>query len=64
MTTAGPTEITPDEFQQLVRRAGLDLTPEEMEQLRPMYEDLIGQVRKLHDPNLPLEVPGAIFRAD
>lgn len=64
MTTAGPTEITPDEFQQLVRRSGLDLTSEEMERLRPMYEDLIGQVRKLHDPNLPLEEPAAIFRAD
>ena len=64
MTTSEPTEITADEFQQLVRRAGLDLTPEEMEQLRPMYEELLGQVSKLHDPNLPLEVPAATFRAD
>ena len=63
MAATEPKEITPEEFQALVRRAGLDLTPEELEQLRPMYQELMGQVGKLHDPSLPLEELAATFRA-
>ena len=63
MTTNDSSSITPEEFQVLVRRAGLDLTPEELERLRPMYQTMMEQVSKLHDPSLPLEAPAHIYRA-
>ena len=33
-----PQETTIDEFRALTRRAGLDLTDEELEHLKPMYD--------------------------
>lgn len=62
MATKDSSSITPEEFQVLVRRAGLDLTPEELERLRPMYQTLMDQISKLHDPSLPLEGPAHTFR--
>jgi CDP-paratose 2-epimerase len=43
----------------LVQRAGLNLNREEMEQLRPRYQQLIELIAPLHDPDLPLEEPAA-----
>jgi hypothetical protein len=63
MTTPEASNITPEEFAVLVRRAGLDLTPEEMEHLRPMYQQMAAQVAMLHDPDLPLAEPGVTFPA-
>ena len=55
--------ITPEEFEILVRRAGLSLTAEELAHLRPMYQQLATQVAMLHDPSLPLEEPAVTFAA-
>ena len=57
MAATEPDSITPEEFAILVRRAGLDLSPEEMENLRPMYQQLAAQIAMLHDPGLSLEEP-------
>ena len=62
MTTIDSSNITPYDFQILVRRAGLELTPEELERLRPMYQTMMDQISKLHDPSLPLEGPAHTYR--
>ena len=64
MTTPDPGNISLEDFMVLVRHAGLDLTPEEMEHLLPQYRYLIGQVSMLHDPGLPLEELAVTFQAD
>jgi len=63
MTPAGRSNVTPEEFEMLVRRAGLNLTPEEMQRLRPMYQQLAEQIAMLHDPSLSLEEPAVTFPA-
>ena len=63
MTPAGRRDVTPEEFEVLVRRAGLNLTSEEMQRLRPMYQQLAEQIAMLHDPSLPLEEPAVTFPA-
>ena len=63
MTTPGPGSITLAEFQAIVHRAGLDLDRAEMEHLLPIYQQFAEQLRLLHDPNLPREVPAVTFVA-
>lgn len=55
--------ITAEELKLLAHRAGLDLSPQELERLRPLYQQLMAQVSRLHDPSLPLEEPALIFPA-
>lgn len=52
-----------EELKLLARRAGLDLSPQELERLRPLYQQLMAQISRLHDPSLPLEEPAVIFPA-
>jgi hypothetical protein len=52
-----------EEFQVLVRRAGLTLTQEELEHLLPLYQEFTKQLAMLHDPSLPLEEPVMVFPA-
>lgn len=56
--------ITLDEFQAIVQRAGLGLTRDEMEHLLPIYRQFAEQLRLLHDPDLPLDLPAVTFAAD
>ena len=56
--------LTLDDFQAIVRRAGLDLTQEETEHLLPMYRHLLDQLALLHDPDLPLGLPADTFSPD
>ena len=51
MADAGVGDITPEDFQVIVRRAGLELTDDELARLLPMYEQLMGQVSLLHEPD-------------
>ena len=41
-----------DDLEALARRAGLVLTPEEIENLRPMYEHYASQVTEMHELDL------------
>ena len=63
MATTEPDSITPEEFAILVRRAGFDLSPEKMERLRHMYQEMAAQIAMLHDPGLSLEEPWVSFAA-
>jgi hypothetical protein len=63
MPTAAPGDITLEEFQAVARRAGLNLSAQEVERLRPLYQQLMVQISLLHDPSLPLEEPAVIFPA-
>ena len=41
-----------DDLEALARRSGLDLTPEEVESLRPMYEHFAAEAAKMHELDL------------
>ena len=41
-----------DDLEALARRSGLDLTPEEVESLRPMYEHFAAEAAKMHEVDL------------
>ena len=64
MSTQQPDAMTMEDFQAVVRRAGLDLSMEEMERLLPMYRQLLGQLAAIHDPELPLGLPADVFSPD
>ena len=64
MTTPESVDITLEEFRVIAQRAGLDLTHDEMEHLLPLYQQFAEQVRRLHDPDLSLDLPAATFVAD
>ena len=57
----GSERIGIDDFRALVRRAGLDLTAEELESLRPMYELIANQTTSLHDMDLGAEDLAVVF---
>ncbi len=63
MSTHQSSPITLEEFQALARRAGLELTLEELEALLPLYREFTQQLAMLHDPSLPLEEPVMVFPA-
>ena len=44
-----PAEMSIDEFQQLADRAGLGMTREEVEELKPIYDLYAAYARQLHD---------------
>jgi len=52
-----------EECRALAKRAGLDLSPQELELLWPLYQQLMAQISLLHDPSLPLEEPAMTFPA-
>ena len=53
---------TLEEVEALVKRAGLTLTPEELESFREAVELTQGQVRLLHSIDLKEEIPAFSFR--
>ena len=63
MTTPGTGEVSREEFQVIVRRAGLDLGRDELEHLLPIYRRFAGQLAMLHEPDLPLDLPAVTFLA-
>jgi hypothetical protein len=63
MSTQMSSPITLEGFQVLARRAGLELTLEELEHLLPLYQEFTQQLAMLHDPSLPLEEPVMVFPA-
>ena len=44
--------VSTDDLEALARRSGLELTPEEIESLRPMYEHYASQVAEMHELDL------------
>lgn len=62
--SAGPSAITPDDLRALLRLAGLSLDQPEIDELLPLYRLLRQRADTLHEADLPLSVPSAIFPAD
>jgi len=58
---AEPKEISMDHFSALIARAGLDLSAQEMESLKPMYDHYASQTAKLHEIYLAAEDLAVVF---
>jgi hypothetical protein len=57
-------DISMDEFRVLVKRAGLELTDDELESLKPKYDHHAGQTALLHDIDLKAEDMAVSFSPD
>ena len=58
---AEPREISMDHFSALVARARLDLSAQELESLKPMYDHYARQTAKLHEIDLAAEDLAVVF---
>ena len=56
--------ISMEDFRALVQRAGLELTAEELEGLKPMYDHYATRVSALHELDLDAEDLALVFSAD
>ena len=57
-------EISMEDFRALVYRAGLKLTAEELEGLKPMYDHYATRTRALHELDLDAEDLALVFSPD
>ena len=64
MATPGEEAVTLEEFRLMTQRAGLGMTPEEVAELKPLYELYAQYVNVLHSIDLQAEEIGLTFRAD
>ena len=64
MSTSGSEEISLGEFQWLTDHAGLGLSQEELEQLKPLYDLYTQQYRLIHSIDLKAEEIAVMFRPD
>ncbi len=55
------TTITDDEFRFLVRRAGLSMSDDELQEVKHLYEALQERMKPLHDADLSEEEVSGIF---
>ena len=53
--------LSDDEFHLLLNRAGLTLTPAEVERLRPLFEGYLDHLRALHEADLRDEEVAGVF---
>lgn len=56
--------ISLGDFRAIVSRAGLSLTDEELESLKPMYEHYAGEAARLHELELGAEDLAVAFSPD
>ena len=56
--------VTMDDFRALTARAGLALSPEELEELKPLCELYMQSIRPLRSLELKAEEIGVAFSAD
>ena len=61
MATAGESQGSLEEFRRLVERAGLDLQPDELEALKPIYELYRQHLEVLHSVDMEAEEVGLTF---
>ncbi len=64
MPTPEPEDISLDEFRLMTQRAGLPLSHQEIEELKPLYDLYYEYVRQLHSIDLKAEEIGLTFRPD
>ena len=63
MSSAESKSLSLDEFKLLTERAGLNLTPEDLERLKPQFQQYLEQLKVLHDLDLESEEPVVTFYA-
>lgn len=56
--------VSLEELRRLAEQAGLNLSTEELEHLRPLYDLYAIQTRLVHSVDLKSEESGVIFRPD
>ena len=56
-----PQETTLDDFRVLTRRAGLDLTDEELEHLKPMYDHYLEPIAQMNALDLDAEDLAVVY---
>ena len=64
MATAGEETVTSEEFRLMTERAGLGMTPEEVAELKPLYELYAQYLNLLHSIDLQAEEIGVTFHPD
>ncbi len=52
MSTSGSEGVTLEEFKLMTDRAGLGLSPQELEELKPLYELYLPYIKLLHSIDL------------
>jgi hypothetical protein len=60
-TMAAPGPISTDDLRVLVTRAGMALSDEQMEAIRPLYDQYAASTAALHDLELGAEDPAVAF---
>ena len=64
MADEGTISVSIDEFRAMADRAGLGLSPEEVEELKPIYEMYLPHIRALHSIDFKAEEIGLAFHPD
>ena len=56
-----PSETSPNDFRALTQRAGLDLTDDELEHLKPMYDHYLESIASMNALELDAEDLAVVF---
>ena len=64
MATPGDEAVTSEEFKLMTERAGLGMSAEELDELKPMYELYAQYIQLLHSIDLQAEEIGVTFHPD
>ena len=64
MSSTGPEEVSLESFRMLAELAGLGMTEQELEELKPIYDLHYEYVKQLHSLNLGAEEMAVSFQPD
>ena len=64
MTTSGQRAVTSEEFKLMAELAGLGMTAEELQDLRPLYDLYFEYIKTLHSIDFQAEEIGMTFHPD
>lgn len=59
-----PSDMPLEEFKLMTDRAGMSLSPQELEELKPIYDLYAAYAAQLHGINFGAEEPGVTFHPD
>ena len=64
MATSGQQEVNSEQFAMMTRLAGLNMSQEEIDELKPMYDLYSEYIRLVHSVDLQAEEIGLTFHPD
>lgn len=64
MTTPGGDIVTPEEFKLMSDRAGLGMSQEELDELKPLYDLYTLYLQQIHSVDLQAEDMGVTFHPE